>query len=270
MKNTLCSRKVSSFGLGTWKMGGGQTPDYGHDTESIMAIRYAIDSGINVIDTAEMYAGGHSEEIVGKAISTYDRKNIFIISKVWNDHLTHDALLDSARKSAARLGTNYIDLYLIHWPNPNVPIKETITAMEELVSSGLTKNIGVSNFSLSQLKEAMDATERTRICANQIEYNYSNRDAENELIPFCEENGIDVIAYTPIMRGKTAKYQKLAVMAEKYGVTPVQMSLRYVMEKAFAIPKSSNPAHIDELLTAAKITLKPEDYKELSILPADL
>lgn len=263
MKDTLCGRKVSSFGLGTWKMGGGQSPDFSHDLDHIKAIRYAIDHGINVIDTAEMYAAGHTEEIVGKAISAYDRKNIFVISKVWNDHLTHDALLDSARKSASRLGTDYIDLYLIHWPNPGVPIKETISAMEELVASGLAKNIGVSNFSVAQLKEAIDATKSTKICANQVEYNFSNRAPEHELIPFCEENGIDVIAYTPIMKGRALIYQNLVSLAEKYGVTPVQMSLRYVMEKAYPIPKSSNPLHIDELLAATDIPLKAKDYSAL-------
>ena len=264
MKNTLCGHEVSDIGIGTWGMGGGQTPEHGHDDKHVEAIRYAIDHGIKVIDTAEMYASGHTEEIVGKAVSSYDRKDIFIISKVWHNHLRHESVVESARKSAARMGTDYIDLYLIHWPNPSVPIKETVSALEELVSSGVVKNIGVSNFDVQQLKEAMEATEHTRICANQIEYNYGTRQAEEELIPFCEENNVDVIAYTPIMKGRTMGHSKLLSMSKKYGVTPVQMSLRYVMEKAYAIPKSSNPAHIDELLEAGKIQLMPDDYRELS------
>lgn len=264
MKNTLCGRKVSDFGLGTWKMGGNQSAEHGHDHEHIEAIRYAIDRGINVIDTAEMYAAGHTEEIVGKAISPYDRKDIFIISKVWNNHLRHDSLIDSARKSASRMDTDFIDLYLIHWPNPSVPIRETISAMEELVSSGLVKNIGVSNFSAAQLKEAMDVTGQSRISANQVEYNLGSRSAEQEIIPFCESNNVDVIAYTPIMKGRTAGHARLLAMAERYHVSPVQMSLRYVMERAYAIPKSSSKAHIDELLGAGRIPLKPEDYRELS------
>ena len=245
-------------------MGGGQSPDHEHDEMHIGAIRYAIDHGINVIDTAEMYAAGHTEEIVGKAIANYDRKDLFIISKVWHNHLRHDSLMDSARKSASRLGTDYIDLYLIHWPNPGVPIRETISAMEELISSGMVKNIGVSNFSVQQLKEAMEATGHSRICANQVEYNYGNRGFEDDLIPFCEKNNVDVIAYTPIMKGKVSGYSKLLEMAQKYKVTPVQMSLRYVMERAYAIPKSSNIAHLDELIGAGKISLGQEDYRELS------
>ncbi len=263
MKDTLCGRKVSHIGLGTWGMGGRQSPDHRYDNNYVEAIRYAIDHGVNVLDTAEMYGGGHTEEIVGKAISSYNRKDIFIISKVWNDHLRHDSLLDSARKSAKRMATDYIDLYLIHWPNPSVPIKETISAMEELVSSGLVKNIGVSNFSVPQLKEAVAAVTNSRICANQVEYNYGTRGIEADLIPFCEKNDIDVVAYTPIMRGAVSDHGKLLAMAEKYKVTPVQMALRYVMEKAYAIPKSSSRAHIDELIAAGKIELKEEDYREL-------
>lgn len=264
MKNTLCGRTVSDIGLGTWGMGGRQSPEPSDDQRHIGAIRYALDQGINVIDTAEMYAAGHTEEVVGEAISTYDRKGLFIISKVWNDHLHRDSLMESARKSASRMGIDYMDLYLIHWPNPNVPIKESISAMEELVSSGLVKNIGVSNFSVQQLKEAMDATESSSICANQVEYNYGTRGVEKDLIPFCEDNGVDVIAYTPIMKGRTSDYPKLSGMAGKYRATPVQVSLRYIMERAYAIPKSSNREHIDELIGAGKIKLSQDDYRELS------
>lgn len=264
MKNTLCGRKVSDIGIGTYGMGGNQNPDYSEDARHIDALRYALDHGINVIDTAEMYAGGHTEEVVGKAIANYSRSELFIISKVWSNHMKHDDVLESARKSAARMGTDYIDLYLIHWPNPKVPISETVSAMEELVSSGIVRNIGVSNFSVNQLKEAMEATDSSKICANQVEYNYGTRSVESDLIPFCEKNNVDVIAYTPIMKGRTSGYPKLLAISEKYGVSAVQMSLRYIMEKAYAIPKSSKPEHIDELLESGKIALSPEDYKGLT------
>lgn len=264
MKSELCGREVSSFGLGTWGMGGRQSPDHSDDERHIRALRYAIDQGINVIDTAEMYAGGHTEEIVGKAISTYRRSDLFIISKVWNNHLRRKSLLESAKNSAKRMNTEYIDLYLVHWPNSSVPIKETVSALEELVSSDIVRNIGVSNFSVEQLTEAMEATSETRISANQVEYNYSSRGIEQDLIPFCEESKVDVIAYTPIMKGRTSGYAKLQSMADKYHVSGVQMSLRYVMERAYAIPKSSDPRHIDELLGTPDIPLRAEDYRELS------
>lgn len=264
MKDTLCGRQVSTIGLGTYGMGGRMSPEKGDDEVHINAIRYAVDHGVSVIDTAEMYAGGHTEEVVGKAISRYERAKLFVISKVWNTNLQHDSVLKSAEKSLERLGTSYVDLYLIHWPNPEVPVKETISAMEELVSTGMTRNIGVSNFSVSQTREAMEAAGENKISANQIEYNFGKREAEKDVIPFCEENGIDVIAYTPIMRGKTKGYRNIENMARKYKATEVQIALRYIMERAFPIPKTSNPTHLDELLGASSINLSEEDYRSLT------
>ncbi len=264
MKSTLCGRQVSEIGLGTFGMGGRMSPEKGSEGAHIEAIKYAIDKGVNVIDTAEMYAGGHTEEVVGDAISSYRRDDLFIISKVMPSNLRHDSVLKSAEKSLDRLQTSYLDLYLIHWPNPDIPIKETVSAMEELVSSGLVKNIGVSNFSVPLMKEAIEAAKDNKICANQIEYNYANRDPESDVIPFCEENGIDVIAYTPIMKGRTSGFKNLSRMAEKYNSTGVQMALRYIMERAYAIPKTSNRNHLDELLKASEINLSPEDYRLLT------
>lgn len=264
MAKSLCGRNVSNIGLGTWGMGGKQTPVKGEDQRCIDAIRFALDNGINVIDTAEMYASGHTEEIVGKAIREYDRSKLFIISKVWNTNLHYEDVINSATRSAERLDTDYIDLYLIHWPNSSVPVDETISAMEELISSGLVKNIGVSNFSVSQTEDAMEAATESRICANQIEYNYSKRSPESDIIPFCEESAIDVIAYTPVMRGVTTGFKKLEDVAEKYGVSPLQIALRYTMERSFPIPKSSNPAHITELIQASEIDLEPDDYRLLT------
>ncbi len=264
MKDTLCGNSISKIGLGTFGMGGRMSPEKGNEKVHIEAIRYAIDHGINVIDTAEMYAGGHTEEVVGEAISPYRREQLFIISKVWNTNLHHDSVLKSAEKSLERLGTKYLDLYLIHWPNPAIPIKETISAMEELVSSGLVRNIGVSNFSVSQMQEAMSAAKTTHICANQIEYNYGNRSGEKDVIPYCEKNGVDVIAYTPIMKGRTEGHQVLETVAKKYNATAVQVALRYIMERALPIPKTSNKDHLDELLKSAEIDLKEEDYRLLS------
>lgn len=265
MPKELCGVRVSDIGLGTWGMGGAQSQDRSKDSIHIDAIKYAIDQGINVIDTAEMYAAGHTEEIVGEAVKGYDREKLFIISKVWSTNLRHDSVLKSAKNSLKRLKTSYIDLYLIHWPNSSIPIRETISAMEELQSDGLVRHIGVSNFNVSLLIDAMNAAKTSEICANQIEYNYERKHAENDIIPFCEKNGVDVIAYTPIMKGRISGYKKLGFMAQKYGASAVQIALRYVMERSLPIPKSSNKAHIDELLKATKINLSAEDYKSLSL-----
>ena len=217
-------------------MGGSTTPVTDLDSACIEAIQYAIDSGVNVIDTAEMYAAGHTEEIVGQAIRPYERGDLFIITKVWNTHLRHDDLISSARKSLKRLMTDYVDLYLIHWPNSSVPVEETIGAMN---ASG------------------------KGICANQIEYNYGRRQAEGDVIPFCEKNNIAVIAYTPIMKGRPTASSVARTLARKYEVNPVQLMLRYTMERSLPIPKSANKKHIDELVEATKIKLTRDDYEML-------
>jgi diketogulonate reductase-like aldo/keto reductase len=265
MSRTLSGKVVSEIGLGTWGIGGRSTPDPANDLQDIAAIRYALQMGISVIDTAEMYAAGHTEEVVARAISGFEREKLFIISKVWHNHLRHDDLIRAAKESLKRLGTRYLDLYLIHWPNPSVPIKESIGAMEELLSLGLVRNIGVSNFSVGQLQEAMDSARSSRISANQIEYSYGRREPERDIIPFCEKNKVDVIAYTPIAKGKLSSFAGIRKVAAKYGSTQVQIALRYVMERSFPIPKSSNKEHIAELIGATKINLAEDDYKELSL-----
>ena len=243
-------------------MGGSTTPTTDGDRACIEAIQYAIDSGINVIDTAEMYASGHTEEIVGRAIQPYERDNLFIITKVWYTHLRHDDLIISARNSLKRLGIDYIDLYLVHWPSSSVPIEETISAMEELVDQGFTRSIGVSNFSVEETADAMNAS-RKGICANQVEYSYGRRQAEEDVIPFCERNHLAVIAYTPIMKGRPAASDTVLAMAQKYEVNPVQLVLRYAMERSLPIPKSASRKHINELIEAARIKLTREDYEML-------
>ncbi|MCL4451457.1 MAG: aldo/keto reductase [Candidatus Thermoplasmatota archaeon] len=263
MVRTLCGSSVSDFGIGTWGMGGRSSPEPGNDLVQVEAIKYALDKGTNVIDTAEMYASGHTEEIVSKAIKEYDRENLFIITKVWNTHLRSQDLLKAAYQSLKRLGTSYVDLYLIHWPNPSVPISESISAMEKLVKDGFVRNIGVSNFNVKELQDAMDATKKCEIRANQIEYNYGKREPEVDVIPFCEKNKVDVIAYTPIMKGHLTSYDVLRKIAQKYNATAIQTALNYVMRRSYPIPKSSSKSHIDELLGSLDFKLSDLDYNEL-------
>ena len=268
MAKTLCGQSVSDFGIGTWGIGGRSSPETGNDKAQVEAIRYALDNGINVIDTAEMYASGHTEEIVGRAIKEYDREKLFIITKVWNTHLRSLDLLKAAEQSLKRLDTSYVDLYLIHWPNPSVPIAETISAMEKFVESGFVRNIGVSNFNVKELQDAMDAAKTCEISANQIEYNYAKREPELDIIPFCEKSKVDVIAYTPIMKGHIASYDLLRKIGQRYNATPIQTELNYVMKRGYPIPKSSKKNHIDELLGALNFRLSEQDYIVLRDNPA--
>jgi diketogulonate reductase-like aldo/keto reductase len=265
---------VAAIGLGTWNMGGRESPDYRDDERLIEAIRYAVELGMNHIDTAEMYAAGHAEELVGEAVKQFSRDEVFIATKVWPSNLRYEDVIRSCRRSLERLQLKYVDLYMVHWPNPRIPLQETMKAMEKLVKDGLVRNIGVSNFDVELLEEAMNALKREEIVANQVEYSLEAREVERELIPFCERNGITVTAYTPLGKGRipaeaasnTPRGKILAEMAQRYGKTPVQIALNWVIWRpnVITIPKAARKEHLEENAGAAGWRLTEEDYKRLS------
>jgi diketogulonate reductase-like aldo/keto reductase len=265
---------VAAIGLGTWNMGGRESPDYRDDERLIEAIRYAVELGMNHIDTAEMYAAGHAEELVGEAVKQFSRDEVFIATKVWPSNLRYEDVIRSCRRSLERLQLKYVDLYMVHWPNPRIPLQETMKAMEKLVKDGLVRYIGVSNFDVELLEEAMNALKREEIVANQVEYSLEAREVERELIPFCERNGITVTAYTPLGKGRipaeaasnTPRGKILAEMAQRYGKTPVQIALNWVIWRpnVITIPKAARKEHLEENAGAAGWRLAEEDYKRLS------
>lgn len=265
---------VAAIGLGTWNMGGRESPDYRDDERLIEAIRYAVELGMNHIDTAEMYAAGHAEELVGEAVKQFSRDEVFIATKVWPSNLRYEDVIRSCRRSLERLQLKYVDLYMVHWPNPRIPLQETMKAMEKLVKDGLVRYIGVSNFDVELLEEAMNALKREEIVANQVEYSLEAREVERELIPFCERNGITVTAYTPLGKGRipaeaasnTPRGKILAEMAQRYGKTPVQIALNWVIWRpnVITIPKAARKEHLEENAGAAGWRLTEEDYKRLS------
>jgi diketogulonate reductase-like aldo/keto reductase len=264
MITELGTKRIYPIGFGTWGMGGWMRPSYTNDKQEVKAIKYAIKQGMNVIDTAEMYGAGHAEELVAQAIKGEDRNDLFIISKVAPTHLKRDKLIAAAKASLKRLDTKYIDLYLIHWPNPLVDIKESIGAMEELVHRGLIKSIGVSNFSVEDMKRAIAATKKYSIAANEIHYSLMKRNPEDYLIPYCTRNKVKIISYTPLEKGRVTKMHEVVEMAERYGKKPSQIALNYLMKKSLPIPKASNTTHIKELIGAAGWTLNENDYRKLS------
>jgi diketogulonate reductase-like aldo/keto reductase len=265
---------VAAIGLGTWNMGGRESPDYRGDERLIEAIRYAVELGMNHIDTAEMYAAGHAEELVGEAVKQFSRDEVFIATKVWPSNLRYEDVIRSCRRSLERLQLKHVDLYMVHWPNPRIPLQETMKAMEKLVKDGLVRYIGVSNFDVELLEEAMNALKREEIVANQVEYSLEAREVERELIPFCERNGITVTAYTPLGKGRipaeaasnTPRGKILAEMAQRYGKTPVQIALNWVIWRpnVITIPKAARKEHLEENAGAAGWRLTEEDYKRLS------
>ncbi|GAB62081.1 MAG: aldo/keto reductase [Candidatus Jettenia sp.] len=273
-KKLTDSITISVIGLGTWTIGGGDEADTTYDKEDISAIKTAIKLGITHIDIAESYAEGHTEELVGRAIGGFDRKSLFITSKVSPEHLSCDDLLASAKGSLRRLNTDYIDLYLIHAPNPDIPIQETMKAMDSLVEQKLIRCMGVSNFSVEQIKEAQKYT-KNKIVANQIEYNLLVRDKgrvtenmESKIIPYCQENNILIIAWRPLAKGELAKpgLRILDELVKKYNRTQSQIAINWLISKRgiVTITKSTKLEHLKENLGAIGWKLQQEDIERLN------
>jgi diketogulonate reductase-like aldo/keto reductase len=266
--------KVSSIGMGTyfdapWIASARLFGRREGKEEKIAALRAGIDLGTNLIDTAEIY---ESEPLVAEAIKGYHRDRLFIATKVWPSHLKHTDVLKAAQRSIDQLHCSYIDLYQIHWPNPSVPIKETMSAMEKLVDEGKVRHIGVSNFSLAHLKEAEEARSKYEVASNQVEYSLKVRKIESDLLPYCEQNGIVILAYRPIAHGALSSPSgKLKAIFDdisaKYGgKTPAQIALNWLLNMGsvvFPIPRASRPSRVIEDAGAVGWRLDPQDIAKL-------
>ncbi len=257
--------KISSLGLGTWHMGGAFRPDYSDDRRYIEAIAYAIEKGITHIDTAEIYAHGHTEELVCQAIKTHDRSKLFITSKVSPHHLTYRGVLAACKRSLERLGTDYLDLYLIHWPNPVARMKKVMTAFDQLIAGGKIRFVGVSNFSTSQWQEAQ-AYSHNRVATNQIHYSLLHR-VEPDLLDYAKAEQLLITGYSPLEQGRLADgdYPLLDEIAKKHNKTKIQVTLRWLLDQpqVITIPKASSRVHIDEMMGSLGWQLDKADFNEL-------
>jgi len=268
MKKLKSGFEMPVFGLGTWEMGGRMTRDFENDDKrDIAAIRKAIELGVTHIDTAESYADGHSETLVGEAIAGLDRSKLFLVSKVRKDNLKYEDLLKSCKATLVRMKTDYLDLYLIHSPSPDVPIEDTFRAMDKLVENGLVKNIGVSNFRTERLKEAQKHT-KNKIVANQVYYNLIMREPEHEgLLDYCQKNDVFLEAYRPVEKGAVLKDVApiLSEMAAKYHKTPAQIAINWLISQGnvVTIAKTSNAAHLEENLGAVGWQMDKSDVERL-------
>jgi diketogulonate reductase-like aldo/keto reductase len=235
--------------------------------KKLEALRTGLDSGINFIDTAELY---RSEPIVAKAIGGRKRDEIFIASKVWSNHLKPESVVKSCKRSIEKLGTTYLDLYQIHFPNSRVPIGDTMRAMEDLVDKGLIRSIGISNFSYKQTVEAVQAMKKHEVSSTQMNYSLAHRNIEKDILPYCEKEKMAVIAYYPLGHGKLAKGSSGIdeIIAKRSNqLKPSQVALGWLFnrsEAVFPIPRASKMGHVKEDALAGDIELTPEEMKLLN------
>ena len=261
---------IPALGQGTMGLGGFLEVDKGEDFNYIKAIQLGIDCGLTFIDTAEAYGDGHAEELVGKATRN-QRSRVFIATKVSPEHLAYEEIIRACEGSMKRLATEYIDLYQIHWPNPEVPIKETVEAMKYLREQGKIRFIGASNFSLEQIEESMEIIGKDEFIFVQSEYNLFDRSIEYDILPFCEENNLLTIAYSPLDQGYIAqghsRIEALEKIAQKYGKTRAQIVLNWIVshQNVIAIAKAANPEHIRQNATAGDFEIDQADIQKINI-----
>jgi diketogulonate reductase-like aldo/keto reductase len=256
---------LPSLGLGTWRMG--ESAARAAADES--AIRMALEIGYRVIDTAEMYGAGGAESVVGRALhgairAGLSREDVFIVSKALPEHADTASLLAACEASLARLRLDRIDLYLLHWRG-GVPLKDTVDGFEILQRRGLIRHWGVSNFDLADMRELFDVPGGTACSANQVWYSLSQRGIEFDLLPWQRVHQMPLMAYCPIDQGELAQEQALAGLAARHGVTAAQIALAWLMAQpgVMAIPKTSNPLHLQENWAAAKLRLSGADLARL-------
>jgi len=224
-------------------------------------VEIALESGYTHVDTAEGYM---NEAALGEVLAEHDREDLLLTSKVLPKHLNYESVIETAKQTLADLGTDYLDLYLIHWPNPAISVRETMDAMATLKAEGLVRNVGVSNFSRYQLSAAQHVAD-VPIAVNQIEFNpYFQR---TELVEYCQDNDIVVEAAAPIARGEVLSDPTLQELGEKYDKTPVQVALRWAVEKDIVVlPRSTSRSHIEENVDLFDFELDDDEHARIDDL----
>jgi len=252
IKTIINDVNIPVIGLGTFPLKGKQ---------AIEIVKKAIQMGYTHIDTAEAY---DNEQEIGEALKDFDRKKLFITSKVRPDNLHYQSVINSCKESLKKLNSDYLNLYLVHWPNPSIDMKETFQAFKELYSKGLIKAIGVSNFTIKRLKQAIPICQSLllNIAVNQVEFNPLLY--QEELLDFCRKNNIYITAYRPIIMGAVGKLKIISEIANKYNKTPAQITLRWlIQQEVIAIPKTSSEKHLRENLNIFDFELDQCDIEEI-------
>jgi diketogulonate reductase-like aldo/keto reductase len=249
---------VPALGQGTWQMG----EDPAKRADELAALQAGIDLGLTLLDTAEMYADGGSERLVGEAIRSR-RAQVFLVSKAYPQNASHQRLPQACEASLQRLGTDYLDLYLLHWRG-QVPLAETAEAMERLVAAGKIRRWGVSNLDLAAMQELL-AAGGAACTTDQVLYNLTRRGPELDLLPWLADHKMPVMAYSPVEQGRLLTNQPLQKVAARLSVTPAQVALAWVLhhDQVLTIPKAGRVAHVQQNRAAADLRLSPTDLAEL-------
>jgi diketogulonate reductase-like aldo/keto reductase len=250
--------RVPQLGQGTWRMGEDRT----RRKAEVGALRAGLELGMTLIDTAEMYADGKAEPLVAEAIEGR-RDDVFLVSKVLPSHATTRGVQTACNNSLKRLRTDRIDLYLLHW-REDVPLAETIDGLAKLVDGGLIRSWGVSNFDVADLEE-LESLGAGVGDTNQVLYNLTRRGVEYDLLPWCRERKLSIMAYSPVEQGALTSGAVLQRIADRHGATPAQVALAWVMrrEDVIAIPKAGTEAHARENFEALGLRLTTEDLRDL-------
>ena len=253
--------EIPAIGVGTWRI-----EDYSRAESALIR---AVEVGLNLIDTAEMYHNGEAEKLVGRVARAVGRDRVFIVTKILPDRFSDQSkVIRALENSLRRLGASHVDLVLIHWPKAGVPIERQIQFLEATIEAGMARFIGVSNFGVENLSRAMSATRKHEIVANQVKYSVLDKRVERDLLRFSIENKILIQAYTPLEWGGVAKNDRVLSIARRYGKTPIQVALNYLISRpmVMAIPKTERIERVEEFRGAMGWRLSAEDIEALEAI----
>jgi diketogulonate reductase-like aldo/keto reductase len=251
--------RVPALGMGTWNMGEHRAAR----AEEIDTLRLGLDLGLRLIDTAEMYGEGLSETLVGEAMAGR-RDEVFLVSKVYPHNASRRGIAAACERSLQRLGTDRIDLYLLHWRG-SIPLEETLQGLQALQRAGKIRHYGVSNLDLSDMEELWGAPGGDQVAVNQLLYNLGRRGIEWDLLPWLRERRVPVMAYSPIEQARLTRHPKLVRFAQESGMTPAQVALAWLLARddIIAIPKTSHRDRLRENFGALAHSLTPEQLAAL-------